>query len=126
MAFKTQSDAKRFIVDKVVEQAKVDGVNLSEVERYNLSWSESDPDFKVDYELAEALEDEISSDKYEAKVTGLIRNAFERDMAKDPGVKSLYREAYDKMSEGDHYILIMMKSAIGSKLGSKRLKWWPF
>jgi hypothetical protein len=126
MAFKTQSDAKRFIVEKVIKQAKIDGVNLSDAERYNLSWSESDPDFEVNYELAEALEDEISNDKYEAKVAGLIRNAFERDMAKDPGVKSLYREAYDKMSEGDHYILIMMKSAIGSKLGSKRLKWWPF
>jgi hypothetical protein len=126
MAFKTQSDAKRFIVDKVIEQAKVNGVNLSDTERYNLSWSESDPDFKVDYEKAEALEDEISSDKYEAKVIGLIRHAFERDIAEDPNAKSLYREAYEKMSEGDHYILIMMKNAIGSKLGLKRFKWWPF
>jgi hypothetical protein len=125
MPFKTQSDAKRFIVDKVIEQASIDGVNLSDAERYNLSWS-SNPDFKPDYELAAALEDEISSDKYESKVAGLIRNAFERDMAKDPDVKSLYKESYDKMNEGDHYILIMMKSAIGSKLGSKRLKWWPF
>ncbi len=126
MAFETQTDAKRFIVDRVLEQAKIDGVNLSDVERYNLSWSESDPDFKVDYELAEALKDEISSDEYEAKVAGLIRNAFERDIAADLNTKSLYREAYDKMNKGDHYILIMMKSAIGSKLGSKRLKWWPF
>ena len=126
MSFKTQSDAKRFIVDKVIEQASIDGVNLSDTERYNLSWSESYPDFKVDYELAEALEDEISSDEYEAKVAGLIRNAFERDIAAYPNTRSLYREAYDKMNEGDHYILVMMKSAIGSKLGFKRLKWWPF
>jgi hypothetical protein len=126
MVFETQSDAKRFIVDKVVGQARIDGVNLSDVERYNLSWSESDPDFEVDYEKAEALEDEISSDKYEAKVASLIRNAFERDIAEDSNAKSLYREAYEKMNEDDHYILIMMKSAIGSKLGLKRLKWWPF
>jgi len=122
MVFKTQSDAKRFIVEKVIEQAKIDGINLSDAERYNLSWAESYPDFKVDYKLADALEDEISNDKYEAKVAGLIRNAFERDMDKYPDVKSLYKEAYDKMNEGDHYIFIMMKSAIGSKLGSKRLK----
>jgi hypothetical protein len=126
MAFETQADAKRFIVEKVLEQARIEGINLSEAERYDLSWSESDPDFKVNYELAEAREDAISSDEYEAKVASLIRNAFERDIAADPNVKSLYREAYEKRNEGDHYILIMMKSAIGSKLGSKRFKWWPF
>ena len=122
MPFETQSDAKRFIVDKVLEQAKMDGISLSEVERYNLSWSESDPDFKPDYELAEALENEIGNDKFEAKVAGLIRHAFERDMATDPDTKSLYREAYAKLNEGDHYILIMMKSALGLKLS----KWWLF
>jgi len=122
MPFETQSNAKRFIVDKVLEQAKMEGVNLSEAERYNLNWSESDPDFKLDYELAEALENEIGSDKFEAKVGGLIRRVFERDMATDTDTKSLYREAYAKLNEGDHYIMIMIKSALGLKLS----KWWPF
>lgn len=122
MAFETQSDAKRFIVDKVLEQAKIEGVNLSEVERYNLSWSESDPDFKPDYELSEALETEVGIYEYEAKVASLIKHAFERDVATHFDAKSLYREAYVKLNEGDYYITVMMKSALGSKLS----KWWPF
>jgi len=122
MAFKTQADAKRFIVDKVLEQASIDGVNLSDAERYNLSWSESDPDFKVNYDMSEALEDEIGVDKYENKIAGLIQRAFERDVASHFDVKSIYREAYDKMNEGDHYILVMVKKALGLKLS----KWWPF
>lgn len=122
MAFETQADAKRFIVEKVLEQARIEGVNLSEAERYNLSWSESDPDFKVDYELSQALEDEIGADKYEAKISGLIKRAFERDVASHFDVKSIYREAYAKMREGDHYILVIMKKAFGLKIS----KWWPF
>jgi hypothetical protein len=122
MMFKTQTDAKRFIIDKVLEQAKIEGVNLSEVERYNLSWSESDPDFKPDYYLSEALETEIGIDKYEAKVASLIKHAFERDVAAHFDAKSLYREVYAKLNEGDHYIIVMMKSALGLKLS----KWWTF
>jgi hypothetical protein len=122
MAFETKMDAKRFIVDKVLKQAKKDGVGLSNAELYNLSWSESNPYFKPYYELSVALEDDIGVDRYESKVAGLIRRVFEQDVAKDPAAKTLYREAYDKLGKDDHYILFMMKSALGLKLS----KWWPF
>ena len=87
-----------------------------------LSWSESDPDFKPDLSLAEALEAEIPDDQYEGKVAGLIRRGYARSVASDHSMKNRYRAAYAKLSEGDHYILIMISRGLGIRVK----KWWPF
>lgn len=115
--FATQTEAKSFLVLRVVEQAARDGVVLSEAERHNLSWSESDPDFTPNRELAEALEGEMSGEEYEAKVAGLLRRAFE---AAGESGQSLFREAQAKLKEGDHYMLVMAESAIPAG----RKPWW--
>jgi hypothetical protein len=122
MMFERQSDAKRFIVERILEQAEMEGVSLSEAERHMLSWSESDPGFKPDYKLAEALGNEIGDEEFEAKIASLIRRVFERDVATHSDATYLYREARAKLSEGDHYILVMLDRALGLRLR----KWWPF
>jgi hypothetical protein len=117
MAFTTQAEAKRFLVSRVAEQAAREGLGLSGAERHMLSWSESDPDFTPQPELVEALSSEMSDEQYEAKVSGLLRRAF--DVAGELE-QSLFREAQAKLKEGDHYILVMAEGAIPS--GSK--PWW--
>jgi hypothetical protein len=116
MVFGSQSEAKRFIVERVLREAQTEAVVLTRSERHMLSWSESDPDFTPDDALAEELEREDPAEEYEAKVAALIRSAFERDVASDSEARSLYRDAYAKLSEGDHYILVIMKGTLGSKL----------
>jgi hypothetical protein len=59
---RTQSEAKRFFVDKVVARARVERVSLSDAERQMLSWSESDPDFIVDPRLPQQLASEMSDE----------------------------------------------------------------
>jgi len=122
MTFERQADAKRFLIERVLEQAEMEGVSLSKAERHMLSWSESDPDFKPDWNLASSLEEEMGDGEFENKVTGLIRRAFERDVATHRDARYLYREARAKLSEGDHYILVMLDFSLGLKLR----KWWPF
>jgi hypothetical protein len=121
--FAHQSDAKRFIVDRVIRQAESEGVALTNAERHMLGWSESDPDFTPDLSLAEQLEQEQSDEEYERKVAALIRHAFERDVASDSEMRSRYRDAFNKLGEGDHYISIMMKDALGSKLRRGWFHW---
>jgi hypothetical protein len=121
--FAHQSDAKRFIVDRVMRQAESEGVALTNAERHMLGWSESDPDFTPDLSLAEQLEQEQSDEEYERKVAALIRHAFERDGASDSEMRSRYRDAFNKLGEGDHYISIMMKDALGSKLRRGWFHW---
>ena len=58
-SFRTQTDAKQFLVARVIEQATSEGVHLSDAERHMLSWSESDPDFTPDFDLAEAPDESL-------------------------------------------------------------------
>jgi len=110
--FHTETDAKRFIVAKVIEEAEREGVPLSPAQRHMLSWSEFDPDFAPDLSLAATQEDEIPQEEFERKIAGLIRRAYDRDAAADAGARVLYRDAHRKLSEGDHYILIAMEKAL--------------
>ena len=72
----TQTEAKRLFVEKVVMQARLEGVSLSDAERTMLFWSESDPDVVVDPQLPDRLAIEISDEEYEKKVTGLLARRF--------------------------------------------------
>src|SRR5688572_4894478 len=97
----TQTEAKRFFVDKVLRQANAEGVRLSEAERQTLSWSESDPDFVVDPQLPERLASEISDEAYEKKIGGLLARSFAADEAGDPASADQWRQASDVIHQGD-------------------------
>jgi len=118
----TQSEAKRYFVDKVLRQARSEGVTLSDAERRMLSWSESDPDFNVDPELADQLSAEMSDQQYESNVIGLLERRFAADAAEDPGSREAWQQAYAVLAQGDHYILIMIDQAVNLK----RKQWWEF
>jgi hypothetical protein len=118
----TQTEAKRFFVDRVLEQARSEHVGLSKAERQMLSWSESDPDFAADPRLVEQLAAEISDSEYERKVAGLLERSYARDVAADRNARSRWREAYSVLSQGDHYLLVMIKQAVHRYLRP----WWAF
>jgi hypothetical protein len=116
MPVDSESTAKAFFVDKVIQQAEREGMPLSEAQRYMLSWSETDPSFVVDKELSEQCEAEIPQPDYEIKIQGLIERMYKRDMETNKDLKATYKEAYKTLKRGDHFIIIMIGNAIGSKL----------
>ena len=87
-----------------------------------LSWSESDPDFAADPGLVEQLAAEISDSEYEMKVAGLLERSYQRDVATDPNARSMWREAYSVLSQGDHYLLVMINQTLVRHLRP----WWAF
>ena len=125
--FTTQGEAKRFFVEKVLQQAAFEGVHLSQVERGMLSWSETDPEWNVSAEqataLIEGLKAEMSDEQYESKISALLARAYERDGQSGDSLKDLWKDAYSKLNEGDHYIAIMLDEAVGRKL-RKRWSFW--
>ena len=125
--FTTQGEAKRFFVEKVVEQAAFEGVHLSQAERAMLSWSESDPELTLSADEAHALvgdlKAEMSDEQYESKMSALLVRAYERDGQLGDSSKDRWEEAYSKLNEGDHYIAIMLDQALGRKL-RKRWSFW--
>jgi hypothetical protein len=112
--FDSQSAARQFFIDKIVEQAARDGVPLTNDERQMLRWSESAPDSVADIALAERLAAAISDADYEAKIRDLLRNSVAHDAAQDPGAKDRWSAARQVLSQGDHYILIMIDDALGT------------
>jgi hypothetical protein len=122
MPFASQGQAKRFFVDRIVAQAKRENRPLSSDEEWMLSFSESDPEFAVDVGRVEALEAAISESDYEAKIAGLAHRACEADLAARPSTIADYKEAFRALSDGDHYLLIMLERGLGHWLRP----WWAF
>jgi len=122
--FETQAEAKQFLVQKVLQQAEFEGIPMSQAERRMLEWSESDPDFDLSPEDADALVDELASeipdDLYEFKIGGLLARSYERDVAAEGSLKGRWTAAYLKLNEGDHYISVMLDQALGRALVKKR------
>jgi hypothetical protein len=116
----TQSEAKRFFADKVIQRARTESVPLSDAERRMLLWSESDPEFKVDPQLVEQLATEMSDAEYDMKVAGLLNRAFLADVTVDPQARDEWKLARLVLKQGDHYILVMIDQGVGKKLK----RWW--
>jgi hypothetical protein len=75
--FSTEGEAKRFFVERIVAQATFEQLPLSVAEQRMLSWSESDPEYKVDVSLPVQLQAEASDESYEAKIAGLVQRAYQ-------------------------------------------------
>jgi hypothetical protein len=118
----TPTEARRFFIDKVLAEARRQGIALTDAEQQMLGWSESEPDSIGDPELAERLAAEISDEDYELKVSALLKAALQRDLESDTHALDDYRRAYALLRQGDHYILVMIDRALGRCLRP----WWKF
>jgi hypothetical protein len=116
MAQAEQSAAKQFFVAKILAEATARQVPLSAAEQYMLSWSESDAHFTQDPALTAALEAETSDTDFERKAVLLIRGAYARDVNLLPTARTRWRDAYAALSKGDHYLLVMLRDALGWRL----------
>jgi hypothetical protein len=112
--FGTAREAKEFLVSSIVSEAKLENVPLSEVERKELFFSECGWTLPDMLRVNEEFERDYDCDKYERKISDLIRNARKRDEQTDPGRAELWSEAIGILSREDHYILVMIRQAGGS------------
>jgi uncharacterized protein YhaN len=117
----TQSEAKRFFAEKAIQQARAEGVPMSDAERRMLFWSESDPEVHADPQLVEQLAAEISDPEYEMKIAGLLKRALSAESAVDTA-RDRWKQARSVLNQGDHYIGVMIKRGVGEKLK----RWWEF
>jgi hypothetical protein len=115
-SFATETEARQFFVEKIVQQAQSEGVSLCEDEQQMLLWSESAPDSVADAALAERLAAEIPDAEYESKIVDLLRRSFDAETAIEPAAKEVWGTALSVLSRGDHYILVMINEALGKQL----------
>jgi len=100
MPFATDSEARQFLADKILQESQLQGASISDVERRLLMFSVDDP------ASAEGIPNDELYDpnpNWERRMTKLLRDAWQRDRD-NPGEHQLYRDAMERLKGGDHYI----------------------
>src|SRR5215472_1877839 len=98
-------EAKDFLVQQTAEQAALEKVPLSDLEKRMMYFTETDECPENPIALNEAFEAEYDTAEYEAKVSKLMRHAHSRIKKENPEAARMWKEAIEQVSKGDHYIL---------------------
>ncbi len=105
-------EAKDFLVQQTAEQAQVEGVPLSELERRMMYFTENEEMSEDPIALNEEFEAEYDTDEYEAKIHGLLHRAFARVKKENPATARQWKEAVGELSKGDHYLPVLWGEGI--------------
>jgi hypothetical protein len=77
-SFSTGREAKQFLVGKIVEEASLEGVSLSDVERKMLYFTETAWTLPDIMEVNDEFDRYYDQNEYEKKISRLIKNAGKR------------------------------------------------
>jgi hypothetical protein len=103
--------AKQFLISKVIEQAESEHVQLSDVEKKMLYFTEVNPSLPDIYEVNAEFERDYDTDKYEDKIIGLLERARTHDAAQSAQYEGMWADAISALKQEDHYILVMVYRA---------------
>jgi hypothetical protein len=116
--------SKQFLIDRIVQQATLEGVPLADVEIRMLGFSEASASAK-DMEAAQAFERDFNDEEYEAKIAELIRHAYEDDR-KTSEVQTL-DNALARIAIRDIYLNVMIdRAGIKSTSSAALFSDWRF
>ena len=104
----TCESAKQFLLSKLDEQGRHDGVALDEIERRMFLFSESSGN--PDFEANEKFDTDYDSKTYESKVAKMLGRSYARDRKTEDG-KASWKDALKALSKEDFYGLVMVDQA---------------
>ena len=100
-------EAKDFLVAQTVEQAALDGVPLSDLEKRMMYFTEGPGAPEDPIKLNEEFEKELDSAEYEAKISRLLHHAYRRLRKENDQARRNWDGAIKCLRRGDHYLLVM-------------------
>lgn len=100
-------EAKDFLVQQTAEQAALENVPLSKLEKRMMYFTEVDECPEDPIALNEAFEAKYDTDEYEAKLSKLMHHAYRRIKKDNPEGFRRWKEAMKEFSKGDHYMLVL-------------------
>jgi len=115
--------AKDFLVDQTVEQAALDRVQLSDLEKRMMYFTESDSaSCENPIQLNDEFEAKHETKEYESKISRLLHRAYNRLKKESPERTRNWDQAIRTLRKGDHYLLVMADQS-----NESGLDWWmPF
>lgn len=124
--FNSVRAAKEYLAGRIVAEAQREGAPLSDVERKMLYFSETGWTLPGILEVNAEFERDYDTDAYEEKIAGLVCALRERATDEE---QASWDDAVIKLSEGDHYLLVLIGGAdaehAASPLMRKLEPWLP-
>jgi hypothetical protein len=102
-------EAKDLLVQQTAEQAALEKIPLSDVEKRMMYFTETGEMRENAIDLNDAFEAEYDTEQYETKISKLMHHAHARIRKEDPEAARQWSEAIRQLSKGDHYVLILCK-----------------
>jgi hypothetical protein len=102
------ADAVEFLTTRIAEAARRESVHLTDAEIKQLSFTEETAS-EEEIVAVRAFDDGNDTDEFEAKVSKLLRNAFDHDVKR--GMRSLWQKHLASLRDHDVYILVMVDQA---------------
>ncbi len=100
-------EAKDFLVAQTAEQAALEGVSLSDLEKRMMYFTEDKDAPEDPTALNDEFEAQYETAKYEKKISRLMRHAYSR-VKKENSEKALqWNRAIRTLRRGDHYMLVL-------------------
>ena len=99
--------AKRFLVNRIVDQAKRANTPLSDVETHMLGYSPASPS-PAEFEASAVFERDYDKGKYEAKVSRLFQDVYEMD--KKLGRAEIWEQSLDALAHEHMYLAEIIRT----------------
>ncbi len=115
-------EAKDFLVQQTAEQAALESIPLSDLEKRMMYFTEVEECPENPIALNDAFEAEYDTDEYEAKISKLMHHAYQRIKKENPEALRRWKEAIKELSKGDHYILVLCEDGSPLRPTSVSLK----
>ena len=103
-------EAKDFLVQQTAEQASIEGVPLSDLERRMMYFTESGEMPEDFIQLNDEFEAQFNTAKFEAKIAKLLHHAYRRARTENNETRKRFDAAIKSLRRGDHYLLVMWDS----------------
>jgi len=100
--------ARRFLVNRIVDQAKRANLALNEVETHMLGFSAAGAS-AAEMQAAAVFERDYDKEKYEAKVSRLFRDVYELD--KSLGRAEIWEQSLDTLANEDMYLAVILRKS---------------
>jgi len=100
-------EAKDFLVAQTAEQAALEGVSLSDLEKRMMYFTESGYVPEDPIKLNDEFEAEYDTPEYETKISRLLHHAYQRVRKENGEGRRHWDDAIKCLRRGDHYLLVM-------------------
>ena len=102
-------EAKNFLVEQTAEQAALENVPLSDLEKRMMYFTETGECPEDPIALNDAFEAEYDTTTYEKKISRLMARAYRRIKRDNPKKLRLWNDAFGVLGKGDHYVLLFWR-----------------